>query len=239
MKILVLGASGATGKLVLKRLLDKRIETKIIVRDPVKIPDIHRKNRFLECITGNITGLEHDEFLSLVSGCDGVISCLGHNITLKGVFGEPKMLVTDTLKKISEAIVTNGQERTKFVLMNTTANRNSGIGEKYGLPDRVVLSLLYRFLPPQRDNVEAASFLVSEVGSDNSQIEWVVVRPDTLVDDENESEYEIHKSPIQSPVFKAGKTSRINVSSFMVSLLFDEKLWERWKFQMPVIYNKN
>lgn len=239
MKILVLGASGATGTLVLKRLLDKRVETKIIVRDPVKIPDNHLRNRFLECITGNITGLEPDEFLSLVSGCDGVISCLGHNITLKGVFGEPNMLVTDTLKKICEAIVTNGQERTKLVLMNTTANRNNGIGEKYGLPDRVVLSLLYRFLPPQRDNVEAASFLVNEVGSGDPKIEWVVVRPDTLVDDENESEYEIHSSPARSPVFKAGKTSRINVSSFMVSLLFDEKLWERWKFQMPVIYNKN
>lgn len=239
MKVLVLGASGATGRLVLKRLLDKRIETKIMVRDPSKIPDNYRNSRFLECITGNITGLETDGYISLVTGCDAVISCLGHNITLKGVFGEPKMLVTDTLKKISEAIMTNGQEKTKLILMNTAANRNSGIGEKYGMPDRVVLSLLYRFLPPQRDNVEAASFLVNEIGSEIPKFEWTVVRPDTLVDDENESGFEIHRSPIQSPVFKAGKTSRINVSSFMVSLLFDEKLWERWKFQMPVIYNKN
>ncbi len=32
-------------------------------------------------------------------------------------------------------------------------------------------------------------------------------------------------------------TSRINVGHFMADLITDEEIWNRWKGQMPVIYN--
>ena len=63
------------------------------------------------------------------------------------------------------------------------------------------------------------------------------MRPKTLINEEKESEYEVFESPKRSPVFDAGKTSRINVSRFMIELLLNEKLWAMWKFRMPVIYN--
>ncbi|KAF0138993.1 MAG: hypothetical protein FD122_3566 [Stygiobacter sp.] len=92
-------------------------------------------------------------------------------------------------------------------------------------------------LPPQKDNEEAAKYLSNTLGEDNSKIEWAAVRPDTLINKEKESEYEIFKSPKQSPVFDAGKTSRINVAHFMTELLCKEEMWEKWKYKMPVIYN--
>ena len=49
--------------------------------------------------------------------------------------------------------------------------------------------------------------------------------------------YELHPSPIMSPLFDSGKTSRINVAHFMADLMTDETCWETWKGQMPVIYN--
>jgi hypothetical protein len=101
-----------------------------------------------------------------------------------------------------------------------------------------VLSLLNILLPPQKDNVQAARYLSHNIGENNSKIEWIAVRPDTLINEEKVSEYEIVESPKRSPVFDTGKTSRINVSHFMIEFLFNNELWNMWKFKMPVIYNK-
>ncbi|MBK7867554.1 MAG: NAD(P)H-binding protein [Ignavibacteriales bacterium] len=92
MKVLILGASGATGRLVLKQLLDQGIETKIVIRALSGISESHQNKRLLESIVGNISEFGTDEFTKLVVDCDVVISCLGHNISFKGMFGEPKNL---------------------------------------------------------------------------------------------------------------------------------------------------
>jgi hypothetical protein len=58
-----------------------------------------------------------------------------------------------------------------------------------------------------------------------------------LVDEEKVTNYEVYSSPIKSAIFDSGRTSRINVGHFMANLIRDESLWEKWKGQMPVIYN--
>jgi hypothetical protein len=69
-------------------------------------------------------------------------------------------------------------------------------------------------------------------------IEWAVVRPDNLIDDSEVTEYEVHASPIRSAIFDPGTTSRINVGNFMANLISERDTWNKWKGQMPVIYNK-
>lgn len=238
MKVLVLGATGATGRLVVQQLLSRKTETKIIVRDIEKVSKDLLNNKLLECIVGNISEFEFSKNLDLINDCDAVISCLGHNISFGGIFGKPRMLVTNCIRNICEAIEGSKKDKVKIILMNTTANRNRKIRENYALADKIVLSLLSLLLPPQKDNVNAANYLSNTIGENNSKIEWSAVRPDTLINEENESEYEIFESPRQSPVFNAVKTSRINVSHFMIDLLFNEELWKKWRFKMPVIYNK-
>ena len=93
-------------------------------------------------------------------------------------------------------------------------------------------------LPPQVDNEKAADYLRTEVGQNNGVVEWAAVRPDSLIDEGEVTEYEVHPSPIRSAIFDAGKTSRINVGSFMADLIIDNDTWNKWKGQMPVIYNK-
>ncbi len=237
MKVLVLGASGATGRLVLKQLLDRGIETRIVVRNISGISENHQRNPLLEIIVGNISEFDSDQYSALVRSCDAVISCLGHNISLNGIFGKPRKLVTNCIENICRAITANPDSKIKLILMSTTAFRNVQKEEKYGLRDRMVLSILYYLLPPQKDNVEAGLYLPYTIGTENNQIEWVIVRPDTLIDEGWVSEYEIHQSPKRSPVFDSGETSRINVSAFMVNLLRDNKLWSQWRFKMPVLYN--
>ena len=238
MKVLVLGATGATGRLVVKQLLNKNINVKAVVRKNNSVLKDFENHKLLKCLVGNISEFDLNKNIELINDCDAVICCLGHNITFKGLFGKPRMLVSDSIKNICEAISRRQKEKVKIILMNTTGNKNKKIKENYSFKDRVVLSLLTFLLPPQKDNVEAASYLSNVIADNNSKIEWIAVRPDTLINEENVSEYEIVESPKRSPVFDAGKTSRINVSHFMIELLFNKTLWEKWKFKMPVIYNK-
>ena len=84
---------------------------------------------------------------------------------------------------------------------------------------------------------EAADYLRVEIGQKNEKIEWVAVRPDALIDDENVTEYKCFPSPIRSAIFDPGKTSRINVGHFMAQLTINDDLWKKWKGKMPAIYN--
>jgi nucleoside-diphosphate-sugar epimerase len=236
MKVLVLGATGATGRLVVQQLINRNIEVKIVVRQINDVIEKYIVNGQLECLVGNISEYERSKMVELLDDCDAVISCLGHNISFSGLFGKPRMLVTNCMRNVCEAVQYKN-DKVKVILMNTTANRNRMINEKYCMKDRIVLSLLRFLLPPQKDNEEAAKYLSENFGENNSKIEWTAVRPDTLINEEKENEYEILESPKQSPVFDAGKTSRINVSHFMTELLCKEEMWEKWKYKMPVIYN--
>lgn len=238
MKVLVLGASGAIGNLALRQLINKNVNVKVVVRSGNnKLNDL-MENDLIEVVVGNISEFDLIKNADLINDCDAVISCLGHNISFKGLFGKPRMLVSNSIKNICNAIERSKKDKVKLVLMNTTGNMNKKIKENYSFGDRIVLSILNVLLPPQKDNVEAAGYLSNNIEENNSKIEWIAVRPDTLINEEKVSEYEIVESIKRSPVFDAGKTSRINVAHFMVELLLNEKLWNTWEFRMPVIYNK-
>jgi nucleoside-diphosphate-sugar epimerase len=236
MKVLVLGATGATGSLVVKQLVDRNINMKIVVRKIESVSEDILNNKSVETIIGSISEFESSRFKDLISDCDAVISCLGHNISLAGIYGKPRMLVTDCIKNVCEAAESK-KGKLKLILMSTTANRNKTVNELYAPADRIVLSLLTYILPPHKDNIEAAKYLSYTIADKNKNLEWTVVRPDSLINKEEVSRYEISASPRQSPIFSPGKTSRINVSHFMTELLLNEEHWDEWKYKMPVIYN--
>lgn len=238
MKALVLGASGATGKLVVMQLIKRKISTRILVRERAVLPKRIQENPLVETVRGNINELDHSEMDRLLHNCNVIISCLGHNISLKGMFGQPRYLVLNAIQSVCERVGRNTNKNVKIILMSTTAYTNTLAGEKNSLGERVLFLLLMLLLPPHRDNIKAANYLISEIGTQDENIEWVTVRPDTLIDDELESLYEIYESPVRSPVFDAGKTSRINVSHFMAEIITDENLWKKWVFKTPVVYNK-
>lgn len=239
MKVLVLGASGATGRLVVTELIRRHIETRIVARAGAILPAEFADNPSIEIERGNITEYDNQRLTVLIQGCDAVVSCLGHNISFKGMFGAPRNLVSDTIKRICVITKDKTGGKLKLILMSTTAYTNSVAGERNVLGEKVILSILKIFLPPHRDNMEAADHLLRKMGRDIMKLEWVAVRPDTLVDETGVTAYSVHESPVRSPLFNAGKTSRINVSHFMVDLLETETTWLRWKFRMPVIYNEN
>ncbi len=238
MKVLVLGASGATGKLVVMQLIKRQINIRVVVREGAILSAEILDNPLVEIERGNIAEFNDSEMISLLQDCNAIASCLGHNITIRGMFGKPRNLVFDTIRNISEIVKEKADKKVKLILMSTTGYTNTITGEKNSLGERIILSILKLLLPPHRDNVKAANYLHEEIGEDNEKIEWIAVRPDTLVNEDNKSTYEVYESPVRSPVFNAGTTSRINVSHFMADLLINERLWREWQFKMPVVYNK-
>lgn len=239
MTTLIVGASGATGRLLVEQLLNRGQQVKIIVRSTDNLPDAVSKDGNLSIIQKSILDLSDAEIARHVSGCDAVASCLGHNMSFKGIYGQPRRLVTDATRRLCDAIRANKTTTpVKFVLMNTTGNRNRDLPEPISFGQKCVIGLLRLLLPPHVDNEKAADYLRTMVGKEDSAIEWAAVRPDTLIDESEVTEYEVYASPIRSAIFDAGKTSRINVGHFMAELITDDQTWKKWKGQMPVIYNR-
>ncbi len=238
MTSLVVGASGATGRLLVAQLLDRGQNVRAIVRSPDALPAAARQNDRLTVIQAGILDLSDTELAQEVKGCTAVASCLGHNLSLKGIYGHPRRLVTEAVVKLCRAVKANEPGKTtKFVLMNTAGNSNRDLQEPISLSQKFVIALIRRLLPPHADNEQAADFLRG-IGRNDRMIEWVAVRPDTLTDESEVTEYEVHPSPTRSAVFNAGKTSRINTAHFMAELITDNDTWHRWQGKMPVVYNK-
>lgn len=236
MKILVVGASGATGRLVVEQLLKRGEKVKAMLRAPEKFPEF-KDRKDLTVIAASVLELNDKELARHVQDCQAVVSCLGHNISFKGIYGQPRRLVTDATRRLCAAIEANKPEKaTRYVLMNTTGNRNRDLNEPISFAERIVIALLRLLLPPHPDNEKAADYLRINYRS-NKMVEWTAVRPDGLIDEKEVSPYEIHPSPIRSAIFNAGKVSRINVAHFMAELITNNATWNNWKGQMPVIYS--
>ena len=240
MNILVTGATGATGRLLVEELLSRGQSVTAIVRSPEKLPAPVRSHHGLTILKTTVLDLGEEELEQQVKNFDAFASCLGHTLNFRGMYGKPRRLVRDTTARICEAVMDNkpgGPAR--FVLMNTAGNRNRDLNEKVSPGQKLIIALLRVLLPPHADNEQAADYLRSSVGQHHPDIEWVVVRPDSLIDEDRASVFEVHPSPTTSALFKPGKTSRLNVARFMADLLTDDSSWEKWKGQMPVIYNLN
>ncbi len=239
MTTLVVGASGATGRLLVEQLLNRGQSVRAIVRMPDDLPEVIKHHDNLSTIQASILDHSDAEMTQYVNGCDAVASCLGHNLTFKGIFGHPRRLVTDATRRLCDAIKANQSDKpVKFVLMNTTGNSNRDLPERISLSQKCVIGLLRLLLPPHVDNEKAADYLRTRIGQNDAAIEWTAVRPDSLIDESEPTDYELHPSPIRSAIFDAGLTSRVNVAHFMADLITDDETWNRWKGQMPVIYNK-
>lgn len=238
MTTLVVGATGATGRLLVDQLLERGELVRAIVRSPGKLSEHLANHEGLSITNASVLELTDSELVQHVKGCGAVASCLGHTLSFKGVFGPPRRLVTEATRRLCSAIrACNSDRPIRFVLMNTAGSSNRDLDEPVSFAQTCVIRLIRLLLPPHADNEEAADFLRTQVGQDNERIEWAAVRPDSLINADHVSEYELHASPIRSAIFDPGSTSRINVAHFMAELITNDDTWSKWKGQMPVVYN--
>lgn len=236
--ILVLGATGNTGKRVVEQLLEQNQQVRVIVRSKERMLEAVGKHDNLFITESTVLDMSESELSDLVKGCDAVVSCLGHNITMKGMYGKPRKLVTDTAIRIFDTVKKiNPIQETKFILMgsNGVANPNGG-DDLRPISERVFISIIRALVPPHKDNEKAAEFFCKSVGSKNPCLKWVVVRPDNLLEGEI-SGYDLFPKPGKG-LFSGGEVTRANVAHFMVDLIMNGDTWKKWEFKMPVVMNK-
>ena len=239
MKTLVVGASGATGKWLVQHLLERGGHVTAVLREGSDLPEAVQNHPSLSVVRASLLDLSDMELAKLVEGCDAIASCLGHNLSFKGLFLPPRNLVRDSVKRLCQASqLHQSGAPVKFVLMNTTAVRNHDLTEAITGRYKTATFLLRYLLPPHADNEKAAAYLKETIGQNHANIQWVSVRPDGLIDEQKTSVYDVYPALQRDPMVDAGQTSRINVAHFMAELILDDNLWEKWKGQMPVIYNR-
>ena len=214
MKILLLGATGRTGQLLLEQALERGHIVHALVRDKQKIP-FQRYNLLLfEGTPSDKIALE-----KAIAGCEVVISVL--NISRKNEFPwaglrTPKDFLSATMKNIIELAGKNNIHRVVF----TSA---WGVSEtKKDLPSWFRWLLDHSNLRyPYRDH-ERQEELIKRSG-----IEWTAVRPVFLTNSKKKKNIIVPGNNSRPHLFIARK----NLAGFMLDVV-EKNLWRR---ESPVV----
>jgi nucleoside-diphosphate-sugar epimerase len=250
-KVLVVGATGATGKHVVQMLLDKNLSVKVICRSKEKLmgllllkEDQDYYGDRLSVTEAPVLDLTDAQLKEHTQDCQAVVSCLGHTMDLWGIWGAPRDLVTQATRRLT----TNMPVSCKYILMSGSAE---GVSHPDGTTDpqrplmeRAVLTMVRYMIPPHADMESAVAYLY-DAPRHRQDIEWCVVRPADLIDNDNDnnnnnaqvSEYEISESQT-GPLFGDKKATRANIAHFMVELVTSQEKWSFYNHKMPIICDK-
>ena len=234
-RVLILGATGRTGSRVLTQLLARGVPVRAIVRSADRLPAGAVGNPLLDVVEADLLELPPEAFAGYLAGCDTVISCLGHTISVRGILGPPHQLVTRAVRLVRAAVATmQPATPVRLILMSSVSVNQPGHADvRRGGGERAYMWGMRALVPPARDNQRAADLLVREVGPADANLEWVIVRPDTLTEGAV-AEYRVHDAPVAS-LFKPDHSRMSGVAHFMCELATDDATWQRWRSRMPVV----
>jgi NAD(P)-dependent dehydrogenase (short-subunit alcohol dehydrogenase family) len=233
--VLLVGGTGRTGRRVLEQLVARGVGVRAIVRSTRCLPAGIVENPGVALIEASLLSLSDQDLQDHLRGCDAVISCLGHVLSLRGVLGPPHDLVTRATTRLCRALEALRPARpARFILMSSVSvHRPGGLDSRRGAFEKAFLWMLRGLLPPARDNQQAADFLQERIGPAHPFVQWVVVRPDTLLEGDV-SEYTVHEGLVSS-LFAPGRTTMASVAHFMCELVTSPEAWAAWKGKAPVI----
>ena len=197
MKLLVLGATGGTGKHIVRRALEAGHEVTVFVRDRSKTGPGHPRLRVIE------GGLDDSRALSdAMRGHDAVISALGRGYSFK-----PERLMERSVPVIIGAMKSAGLRRLLF----TSA---LGVGDSFG--DAPLLARLF-FLTLLRKIY--ADKLIGDRLIGSSDLEWTIVRPSRMTDGPLTGNYRSG----ERVVLGTGTISRADVAHFLLQAANDPR----------------
>lgn len=210
MKILVIGATGATGQEIVKQALEARHQVTALVRDPAKVhflPSVQK-------VVGNV--LDAKSLHRAVAGQEAVISSLGSGAT--GPFKE--------LTKLSEGtrnlVRAMQAENVKRLVCITGIGAGESKGHGPWWYDWLVQPLVLRGVYVDKTRQEA---VVRQSGLD-----WTLVRPGALTNGPAKGSAAVRVVTDLSGVH-AGFISRADVAAFCLRELTDRE----YQGQAPVI----
>ena len=205
MKVLVLGATGGTGRLIVHDALEKGHSVVALVRSKARAPDLPGADI--------IEGDARDEgaLMRALDGCDAVISSLGTGIS---PFSEVSLL-TEATHALLPAMARSGVRR--LVCISAL-----GVGDSRGhggfMFDRLFQPLLLRHAYKDKGRQEAAIRA--------SSLDWVIVRPAMLTNGPARGGV---RAIVDLADINGGKVARVDVARFVVEQLAKDT----WLKQTP------
>ncbi|MFT3766392.1 MAG: SDR family oxidoreductase [Minicystis sp.] len=206
-KILVLGATGGTGRLIVSRALALGHDVSALVRSPDKARDL----KGAQLIAGDAR--DEAALRRALHGRDAVISALG---TPASPFREVMLLSTATRALVSAMKA----EHVSRLVCITGIGAGDSAGHGGFLFDNLIFPLLLRKVYADKDRQEA---IVRDSGLD-----WVLVRPSVLNDKPGSNDV---RALEDLSGFHGGTISREDVARFVV----DQVRADTWLRRCPLI----
>ena len=198
MKILIIGATGGTGRALVEQALAQGHNVSVLVRNPEKI---RTANKRLTVIQGDI--LDHNSVDRAVAGKDAVLSTLGHK----------RWIIKTTILSTGTKNIITAMEKHDVRLF--ICETSLGVGDSRGRLGLyytlfVIPFILYFYFKDK----ERQERLITE-----SSLEWVIVRPAQLTNGPVRGLYR-HGQAVGSYIFTQ-RISRADVAEFMLKQLID------------------
>lgn len=198
MQLLVVGATGGTGRQVVEQALEQGHFVTAFVRDPARLPVQHPN---LTIVTGDV--LKPETVLPAVRRQDVVICSLG------GRPGQSDLAVAEGTKNLIAAMHQAGVKRL-FVVSSL------GVGTSYEeapLPSKLFIKTFLSGPIAEKEKQEKA---VRE-----SDLDWLIVRPTRLTDGPVTKRYRLGEH-LPFPLFSMPRISRADVAAFLLDQLESE-----------------
>lgn len=207
MRILVLGATGATGRLIVSKAVAKGYEVVALVRSKAKAEDLVGA----ELVEGDAR--DPARLTRAIAGCDAVISSLGTAIS---PFKEVTLLSTAT----SALVGVMEEQNIRRLVCITGLGAGDSRGHGGFFFDRLFLPLMLRKVYQDKDRQEDAIRA--------STLNWTIVRPTVLNDKPAQGGV---RALTDLSGIHGGTIARADVADFVVGQL----VAETWVRKAPLI----
>ena len=195
MKLAVFGATGGTGKEIVKQALAAGDEVTVLVRDPGRLTIKHDK---LYLVIGDV--LNADKVEETVAGSDAVCCSLGNTPN------NPDFVVSDGTGNIIDCMEKQGIKRLVVVSAMGVADSVEQVTLTFKMLMKTVLRKAY-------EDKERQEQLIRE-----SNLDWIIVRPGGLTNGPATGEYQFG---LDSAI-GSGQVSRADVAAFVLQQLTDD-----------------
>lgn len=194
MKLVVFGASGKTGILIVYQALNQGHTVTAFARDPSKVTIVHKN---LRVVQGDV--LDPETVNLAVEGQDVVLCALGSDKN------KPGTMLSQGTANILNAMESQGVKR--IICMSSAGILGNDGGFWFG---RIIMPL---FLNHVFDDKKRQAKVIAE-----SRAEWVIIRPTGLTDAPKTNTYKIN---LDIPTSRS--IPRADVADFMLKLMTDKK----------------
>ena len=195
MKVLVFGATGGTGNLVVQQALENGFEVTAFVRNPEKLKI---KNANLKIVQGDV--LQQSSIDNFMKGQDAVICCLGMPATKVG------KLRSEGTQNIITAMTKAGVSR--FICQTSL-----GYGDSKAVLDFTPF-VFRKIIVPYLLKKTFEDHFLQEINIKKSKFNWTIVRPGNLTNKKHTGNYKSGFDYNDSTL--KVKISRADVADFLI-----------------------